>query len=466
MPKITINQEKIQELLTRGVDEVINLEHLKKRLLAGECLRIKLGIDPTSPNIHLGRSIPLLKLKDFQELGHQIVFIVGDFTGVIGDTSDKDSERPMLTSEVIKKNMKDYAKQAGKIIDLKKCEVHYNSKWLKKLTYDKIGEQADQFSVAEFIARDNIKKRLNEGKRVSLREVLYPLMQGYDSVMVKAGVELGGTDQRFNLLAGRKLQENAKPKQEAQDIIMTSLIEGLDGRKMSSSWGNVINLTDKPKDMLGKVMRVDDGLIIKYFILTTRIPMIEINSYEKQLTSGTNPKIIKEKLGYEVVRMYYGEKIANKTLLDFNKKYRDKESPDDIEKLISENANETIIDYLVKEGIIGSQNKIIPSRSQFKRLIDAGAVKVNNNTMLSHYATIRDLMTQDAEIVLKIGKFSDYIIKVNLKNREVSQTYKTKYQDNLDIEQAKTDVFNYVEVDNDEIHEEQNIYKTKSNLFY
>src|SRR3989344_4782534 len=205
MKKPIIDERKIEELLSRGVEEVIEKSSLEKKLKSGKVLRVKLGIDPTSPKLHLGRSIPLLKMRDFQELGHQLVFIVGDFTGVIGDTSDKDSERPMLSPEQIRKNMKDYVKQASRVIDIRKSEVHYNSKWLKKLTYDKIGEQADQFSLAEFNARENIKKRLAEGKRVSLREVLYPLMQGYDSVAIKADVEIGGTDQRFNLLAGRQL---------------------------------------------------------------------------------------------------------------------------------------------------------------------------------------------------------------------------------------------------------------------
>ncbi len=223
MSKINTDPKKIEELLTRGVDEVIDKKNLEAKLKSGKKLRIKLGTDPTSPNIHIGRSIPLLKLRDFQELGHQIVFIVGDFTGVIGDTSDKDSERPMLTREKVEANLQGYFEQAAKIIDIRECEKYYNSEWLGKLTYHEIGTQADQFSVAEFIARENIRKRLDAGTRVSLREMLYPLMQGYDSVAIKADVELGGTDQRFNLLAGRKLQEFYG--QSAQDIIMNPIAQ-------------------------------------------------------------------------------------------------------------------------------------------------------------------------------------------------------------------------------------------------
>src|SRR3989338_4990264 len=261
--KPSTDDKKINELLTRGVEEIIGREYLEAQLKSGKKLRVKLGIDPTSPHLHIGRSIPLLKMRDFQELGHQLVFIVGDATGVIGDTSDKDSERPMLEQKQVKENMKQYVAEAGKIIDMSKCEVRHNSEWLGKLGYGEIGAQADLFSLHEFNARENIKRRLDAGTRVSLRELLYPLMQGYDSVAIKADVELGGTDQRFNLLAGRTLQQAYK--QAPQHIIMGPLLEGTDGRKMSSSWGNTINLTDTPNDMYGKTMRVPDNLIIKYF---------------------------------------------------------------------------------------------------------------------------------------------------------------------------------------------------------
>src|SRR3990167_7492449 len=248
-----------EEILTRGVSEVIGQKDLESKLASRTKLRVKLGIDPTSPDLHLGRSVPLLKMRDFQKLGHKAVMIVGDFTGVIGDTSDKDSERPMLDHLVIEENKKNYFTQVGKIIDLDQAELRYNSEWLESLTYREIGEHADQFSVADFIARENIKRRLDSGKRVSLREVLYPLMQGYESVAVNSDVELGGVDQRFNLLAGRTLQEHFK--QEPQHVVMTTFpVEGTDGRKMSSSWGNTINFNDIPSDMYGKIMSVRDGI--------------------------------------------------------------------------------------------------------------------------------------------------------------------------------------------------------------
>ena len=261
MKTILSKSKKIEELMTRGVEEIIDRSRLEENLKNEKQLRVKFGIDPTSKNIHLGRSIPLLKLRDFQELGHKIVLIIGDFTGLIGDTSDKESERPMLTDEIVNENLKSYIKQASKIIDIDKAEICYNSEWLSKLDYMNIGRQANVFSLNEFISRENISKRLDSGKRIYLRELLYPLMQGYDSVELKADVEIGGTDQRFNLLAGRDLQKFYN--QEPQDILTNPIIEGLDGRKMSSSFGNSINLLDTPNDMFGKIMSIKDDFINK-----------------------------------------------------------------------------------------------------------------------------------------------------------------------------------------------------------
>jgi len=321
-------KETIKELLSRGVAEVLDRVHLEKRLISGEKLRIKLGIDPTSPNIHLGRSVPLLKLRDLQELGHQIVFIVGNFTGVIGDTSDKSAERPMLERSAVEENLKTYLDQYKKILDIERTEIRYNAEWLEPLGYKEIAHQANAFSLAEFVARKNIKDRLEAGKRISLRELLYPLMQGYDSVVVKADLELGGTDQWFNLLAGRTLQEQYG--QNPQDIMTMNLIMGTDGRKMSSSWGNTINLFDEPKEMFGKVMSVNDDLIIKYFTLATRVSMAEVKEYEKQLKSGLNPRDVKARLAKEIVGMYYGKLLAGKAVESFNKQFKNKELPDDI----------------------------------------------------------------------------------------------------------------------------------------
>lgn len=365
--KINTDSKKIDELLSRGVEEVIDKEHLREKLLSGKQLRIKLGIDPTSPNLHIGRSIPLLKLRDFQELGHQVVLIIGDFTGVIGDTSDKDSERPMLEKKTIESHMKGYADQAGKILDIEKCEVRFNSEWLNKLNYGDIGEHADAFSVAEFIARDNIRRRLDAGKRVSLREMLYPLMQGYDSVAVEADVELGGTDQRFNLLAGRTLQH--KYGQEPQDILMNPLLEGTDGRKMSSSWGNTINLFDEPNEMYGKAMSIPDELIIKYFTFATRVPLEDVEEYKRALESGANPRDYKMKLGYEFVRFYHNEDAAQKAEEYFVNTFSNKLVPDEIPELSPTQSD--IVTVLIEAGFCSS-------KSDARRQIEGKGVRLND----------------------------------------------------------------------------------------
>ena len=361
-------QEKvIDEILARGVSEVIDCENLRKRLLSGEKLRIKFGTDPTSPNIHLGRAVPLLKLRDLQQLGHQIVFLIGDFTGVIGDTSDKESERPMLEREVVEKNMETYFEQAGKILDMSKVEVVKNSDWLGKLTYNEISEQAYIFSLAEFIARDNIRKRLEKGTRISLRELLYPLMQGYDSVVLKADLELGGTDQRFNLLSGREMQKHYK--QKPQDVLMTNLIEGTDGRKMSSSWGNTINLTEDANSMFGKVMSMGDELIGKYFVHCTRIPMEEIVQIESEMKEEKlNPRDAKLRLAGEIVKIYHGEELARSAREYFINTFSKKEIPTDIAEFVVEGEMK-LVEVLVK-------SKNASSMGDARRKIEQGGVSL------------------------------------------------------------------------------------------
>ncbi len=383
-----INTINLDNVLNRGVEEIIDRANLEKKLKSGQELRIKLGIDPTSPNIHLGRSIPLLKLKDFQDLGHKIVFIIGDFTGTIGDTSDKESERPMLSEETVAENLKFYINQAAKIIDINQAEIYHNSEWLKELKYKDISLQANAFSLNEFISRDNIARRLNDGKRISLRELLYPLMQGYDSVKIKADVEIGGTDQRFNLLAGRDLQRLYG--QAAQDILTNPLIDGLDGRKMSSSFGNTVNLMDQPNDMFGKIMSLKDEFIIKYFTLLTRVDLKIIDEYEKELKSGTNPRDIKIKLAGEIVRMYHGEKEAHEAAEYFIKTISRKETPDEVVEF--KPSKYDIISILVEA-------KLVSSKTDARRLIEQGGVKVGGEV-------IKDLnFTVLANSVLQKGKF-------------------------------------------------------------
>lgn len=385
-------EERIEEILTRGVAEVIHLDDLRAKLHSEKPLRIKFGVDPTSPSIHLGRATALWKLRDLQDLGHTIVFIIGDFTGVIGDTSDKESERPMLSREIVEQNLTTYFDQVGKILDMSKVEKHRNTEWLEKLTYREITEHAEVFSLSDFIARENIKVRLDKGLRVSLRELLYPLMQGYDSVAVNADVEIGGTDQKFNMLAGRRLQEHFK--KEPQSILMMNIIEGLDGRKMSSSWGNTINLIDTANDMFGKVMSLRDELIVKYFVHVARVSMSEVREAQVDLERGENPRDVKLRLAEEIVSTYYGKKEAGDAREAFCSTFQKKEIPEDLLEIKKEEG-EFFADILVR-------SKIVSSKSDFRRLVDEGAVKRLKEN--GEEEKITDYLSHGNFGVYKIGK--------------------------------------------------------------
>lgn len=388
---VSVDDARIDELLTRGVAEILpGRESLAKLLKSGKRLRIKLGIDPTSPNLHIGRSIPLLKLRDFQNLGHQVVFIIGDATGVVGDTSDKDAERPMLEDETVKKNLETYVAQVGKILDRSKLEIRKNSEWLLKLNYRDIGEHASLFSVADFIARDNVRKRLDEGKRVSLREVLYPLMQGYDSVAVQADVELGGTDQKFNLLAGRTLQE--KNGQAPQHVLMTDLILGTDGRKMSSSWGNTINLTDSPAEIFDKVLNIPDSLITVYFTHATRVPTGEI----EKILSG-HPKEAKLALAHEFVRMYHDQAAADKAR-DNSRKISEGAAPSENKTAVVFKEGDTYITGLESSGKVAS-------RGAARNLVNQGGVF---SVVSGEKITDPNAPLPDGEVV-RLGKSGTFI---------------------------------------------------------
>lgn len=382
--------EKIKSVLERGVEEIIHAKHLEKQLRSKKKLRVKLGIDPTSPHIHIGRAVVLWKLRAFQDLGHQVVFIIGDFTGQIGDTSDKDAERPMLTEREIEENVTTYLDQAFKILDKSKTEFHYNSSWLSKLGFAEIGKLANLFGMHEFSARDNIAKRLKAGKRVSLRELMYPLMQGYDSVAVKADVELGGTDQRFNLLAGRTIQEAYG--MEPQDVLMTTLIEGTDGRKMSSSWGNTINLTDEPEIMFGKAMSIPDSLMEKYFLLTTNTPTAQIEEIKKSYSNPRDQKLI---LAHTIVEQYHGADKARHAQESFINQFSKKELPDSIEEAKLEAGSHNLVDVLV-------QTKLVTSKGEARRMIEQGGVKINQ----------APVDKKDIAHIIKLDKKNNLVIQV------------------------------------------------------
>src|SRR3989344_2257118 len=305
---------ELQELLTRGVANIIpNRKLLEEKLASGEKLNIYLGIDPTAPNIHLGHSVALRKLQRFAALGHNVTFLVGDFTAKIGDTSDKETERPQLTDEQIQENLKTYKKQAEKIIDFEKVKIRLNSEWLSRLTFEETIRLIGKFSLNDFMSRELIKKRLNEGKSVGLLETIYPVMQGYDSMILDTDLQIGGTDQTFNMQAGRTL---LKDKKESF-VMTTEYLSGTDGRKMSKTWGNAIWLTDGPNDMYGKVMSIADNLILKYFILATDTPLDKIKSIETVIQE--NPLEAKKLLANTIVSDLYDEETAVASGVYFSK---------------------------------------------------------------------------------------------------------------------------------------------------
>ncbi len=367
---VNTDPRKIKEVLTRGVEKIIEKKSLLKKLTSGKRLRIKHGIDPTGPNIHIGRAICLWKLREFQELGHQIVLIIGDFTAQIGDASDKQAMRRPLTEQEIKENMKNYKKQIGKILDLKTTEFCYNSKWLNKLSAKDIIRISMEFTAQQMIQRRNFKERWEKQKPIGLHELDYPLLQGYDSVAVKADVEVGGSDQLFNLEVGRKIQEIYG--QKPQDIITLNMLLGLDGRKMSTSWGNVVNINDSPRDQYGKIMSLHDELIVDYLRLTTRMPLKEIEQIDKALRlKKINPREVKAALAREIVGLYYGKQAALKAEEEFNRVFREKKLPSEVPRVKIKEKSLKILDLLVKV-------KLVSSKAQAKRLILQKGVRIDN----------------------------------------------------------------------------------------
>ncbi len=352
-----------KNLLDNGVVHIFERVHLDKSLKSKTPLRIKLGIDATSPDLHLGHAVILRKLKEFQDLGHKIILIIGDFTAMIGDPSGKSKTRPPLSPKEIKRNMKDYVSQAGKIINIKKAEIHYNSKWLKKLGAEEILKLLSLITANRILERDDFSKRFNEGKSVAMHELLYPILQAYDSVMVKADLEIGGTDQTFNLLMGRELM--SKMGMKPQDVLTLPLLEGTDGEnKMSKSLGNYIALSDEPNDMFGKIMSLNDQLIDKYFLLCTDLTDKEIKGIKG------NPKMRKLRLAREIVKIYHGEKEAKKAQEEFNKVFSKKELPSEIKSVKLKVLSMSISDILVKTGLV-------ESNGQAFRLVTQGGVEVD-----------------------------------------------------------------------------------------
>lgn len=380
----------LTQLLTRGVHDVVPRKALEEKLKTGKPLRVYLGIDPTSTRIHLGNAVPLRKLRDFQNAGHEVIFLVGSFTALIGDTSDKDAMRQPLTVSDIEKNFHTYKQQASKILDFSRAQILYNGDWLSNLSFQNIVELAQHFTVQQMIERDMYQKRLNEGKPIGLHEFLYPLMQGYDSVHMDVDLEIGGNDQLFNMLAGRTLLKAYKDKEKC--VLTTPLIEGTDGRKMSKSYNNVINIADEPGEMFGKIMSMSDELIIKYFLLCTDMPLKEIDAIDVALKNGENPRDAKVKLAREIVTLYHDSVAADQAEKDFFAVFQKGGVPEDMPEF-KLSGERNIIDLL-------ELCDLIDTRSDGRRAIDQGGVKIDGEKVMSH----EEVIHLREGMVVQVGK--------------------------------------------------------------
>jgi tyrosyl-tRNA synthetase len=389
----------LQNLLTRNVEDIIVREDLERKLKSGKKLRIKLGFDPTGSRLHIGRAVTLWKLREFQDLGHQITFVIGDFTAQIGDSSDKDSERKMLSLEEVKENFKTYHKQLSKILDMDKVELFYNGNWYNKMPLEKFFKLANLFTIQQMTERENFAKRIKAGKPVGMHETLYPLFQGYDSVEMKTDLEVGGTDQLFNMLAGRDIQKAFG--MEPQSVMTFHLLEGTDGRKMSTSWGNCIYIDDEPVEMYGKVMTVRDELIPVYFKLCTDVPLEQIEALEQAMAGVVvedslmstfaepgNPRDTKASLARTIVARYYGDKAAEEAEATWNAQFREGNKPTDIPTVKIKAG--TILDVVSEHFEL--------SKSDVRRLVEQKGIKVND--VVAEDIDMR--ITKDA--LIQIGK--------------------------------------------------------------
>jgi tyrosyl-tRNA synthetase len=380
------------KLIKRGVVEIISEEELIKKLEGGKKLRVKFGADPSAPDLHLGHTVALRKLRHFQDLGNTVVFIIGDFTAMVGDPSGRSSTRKRLSRAEVMENAKTYQEQVFKILDRSKTEVRYNSEWFDKLTFEEVLNLTSKYTVARMLERDDFEKRFKSSNPISIMEFLYPLMQGYDSVMVKADVEIGGTDQKFNLLVGRELQ--VEYGQEPQVVITLPLLEGTDGvRKMSKSYGNYIGINEKSFDMFGKVMSIPDTLIFKYFELLTDTPLEEIEKMKEAIERGKNPRNVKALLAKRIVAFFHGEEEAEKASEEFDRVFKYKEVPDEIEEFKLPKGKYRVVDTLV-------QLKVLSSKSEVRRIIQGGGLYIDGQR-------IKDIDYEfelGKEVIIKIGK--------------------------------------------------------------
>ncbi len=380
-------------LIKRGCDELLVEEELVRKLETGRRLRVKLGMDPTAPDLHLGHTVVINKLRHFQDLGHHVQFLIGDFTGMIGDPSGRNATRPPLSAEQIHENAQTYERQVFKILDPQKTEILFNSTWSHALGAEGMIRLAARYTVSQLLARDDFAKRFRAEQPIHLHELLYPLMQGYDSVAMKSDVELGGTDQKFNLLVGRELQKQFG--QESQIILTTPLLEGLDGvQKMSKSLANYVGIDEPPQEMFGKLMSISDELMWRYLELLSFRPLDEIHRWRGEVAGGRNPRDVKVALAQEIVERFHGKPAAGKALADFESRFRDGAMPEEIPEVTLPAGREPLaITQILK------QAGLTPSTSEALRMIDQGGVRLDGERVGD-----KGLRLPRGTYVLQVGK--------------------------------------------------------------
>ena len=382
-------------VIGRGADDILVATELEEKLVRSEQtgvpLRVKLGLDPTAPDLHLGHTVVLNKLRQFQDLGHQVIFLIGDFTALIGDPTGRNATRPPLTAEDIAANAKTYFEQASLVLDPEKTDIRRNSEWCEPLGATGMIRLAAQSTVARMLERDDFTKRHKSGSPISVHEFLYPLMQGYDSVALKADVELGGTDQTFNLLMGRELQRNAG--QSPQCVVTMPLLEGLDGvEKMSKSKGNTVGITDAPEDMFGKLMSISDTLMWRYYLLLSRRSLLEIEALQAEAQAGRNPRDIKVDLALERVERFHSRSAALAALASFEARYKQGEAPSDLALIRLGTGPLGVVQVLKQAGLV-------PSNAEAFRNIEQGGVRVDGSRVED-----RGLSLQAGQYVVQVGK--------------------------------------------------------------
>jgi tyrosyl-tRNA synthetase len=398
MTKVVSNSdldvERALQIVRRGAVDLIDESELRGKLRSGRKLRVKLGLDPTAPDLHLGHTVVINKLRHFQDLGHQVQFLIGDFTGMIGDPTGKNQTRPPLSREQILANAQSYRDQAFKILDPQKTQILFNSEWSDKLGAEGIIRLAARYTVSQLLERDDFSRRFREERPIAVHELLYPLMQGYDSVAMKADVELGGTDQKFNLLVGRELQRQWG--QEPQCIVTMPLLEGLDGKeKMSKSLGNYVGIAEPPQEIFGKLMSISDELMWRYVELLSFEPLSTVRQWRAQVAEGANPRDVKVRFAKEIVARFHGVEAARRAQEDFESRFREGALPEDMpEVAVKAPEGGILIVHLLK------QAGLTPSTSEAQRMIEQGGVKLDGERVSDKGLKLRAGTT----VVAQVGK--------------------------------------------------------------